>query len=119
MPLHDCPDCSHEMSDRAAACPACGAPSAGSGLVVARPSVEEWTLSRLTAGLPRRQIVDELVGQGVLARANAEALVEGVEAAALTPVDERSKWMLVGAGRLVTLILLLMFVAILLRLAAS
>jgi hypothetical protein len=47
-------------------------------LVSARPAVEEWALSRLTAGSPRRQVVDELVQQGSLARPDAEALVKRV-----------------------------------------
>lgn len=119
MPLHTCPDCGHKMSERAVACPGCGAPGTGPPVIVAQPSMEEWALSRLTTGLPRRQIVDELVGHGTLARAEADALVKGVEAAALTPADEKSKWMFVGAGRSAALILILMLVAILLRLAAG
>ena len=72
----------------------------------ARPSVEEWAVSRLTAGLPRRQVVDELLQQGAWERTDAEALVKRVEAA-LVPTGHKSKLMVVGAIGLITLVLML------------
>ncbi len=113
--LQACPECGHQVSDRATACPRCGAPSAGPQLGVAQTSLEEWALSRLKSGSPRRQIFEELVEQGVLAREHAEALVKGVEAAALAPADDRSRWMLIGAGALAALILILILVGLLFR----
>ena len=107
------------MSDRATACPGCGAPVMNVVPVAARPSTEEWALSRLTAGLPRRQVVDEIVSQGILARTDAETLVKGVEAAALEPADERSKWMLVGAGRAAMLLIALLVFLMLMRALAG
>ena len=107
MALHACPECGHQVSDRATACPDCGAPGRSPGLVPAQPSVREWALSRLTAGSPRRQVVDELVKQGALVRTDAEALVKRVEASALTPAGDKSKLMLAGAIGFITLILML------------
>ena len=109
MALYACPECGRQVSDRAAACPECGAPGGSLGFVLTEPSVEEWALSRLTTGSPRRQVVEELVEQGALVRTDAEALVERVEASALTPAGNKSKVLLVGAIGLVTLILMLTF----------
>jgi uncharacterized membrane protein len=78
-------------------------------LVSTQPPVEVWALSRLTAGLPRREVVDELVQQGALVRSDAEALVKRVEAAALTPASDKSKVMLVATIGLVMLVLMLAF----------
>jgi len=119
MVLHPCPECGHQISDRATACPDCGAPSAWPGLVVAQSSVEEWALSRLIAGSPRRQIVDELVGQGALGRREADALVKGLETATLSPADSRHRWMLVGAGGFATLMLILMLAFLFARTAGA
>ena len=107
MGLHACPECGHQVSDRALSCPGCGAPGGSPGLVLAGPSVEDWALSRLISGSPRRQVVEELVKQGAWVRTDAEALVKRVEASVLTPADDKSRLMLVGAIGLVTLILML------------
>ena len=106
MALQACPECDHQVSDRATACPNCGAP-VGSALVFTQPSVEEWARSRLTTGSPRREVVEELVQQGSLVRADAEALVKQVEAAALTPAPDKSRVTLVVTIGLLVLVLML------------
>jgi uncharacterized OB-fold protein len=108
MALHGCPECGHLVSDRATACPNCGAPG-GSALVSTQPSIEEWVRSRLTTGSPRREVVEELVRHGALAKTDAEALVKRVEAAALTTVPDKSRVTLVVTSGLLVLLLLLAF----------
>lgn len=49
MPLLTCPDCGREVSDRASACPGCGAPMAAATAPASRPEpvmVNEPTLTR-------------------------------------------------------------------------
>jgi hypothetical protein len=63
--------------------------------------------SRLTTGSPRREVVEELVQHGALAKTDAEELVKRVEAAALAPTSDRSRVTLfVTTGLLVLLVLL-------------
>jgi hypothetical protein len=91
MALYACPDCGHQVSDRAAACPGCGAPGIP-------PTVEEWALERLRTGAPRKQVVEELVRQGSLVRLDAEDLVKRVEAEAVTAVGPTSRMKAVAFG---------------------
>lgn len=47
MPLITCLDCGHSVSDRAPACPNCGAPITAKGPGEAKPVVTELTSKRL------------------------------------------------------------------------
>ncbi|MDX1395311.1 MAG: zinc ribbon domain-containing protein [Gemmatimonadota bacterium] len=88
--LRPCEECGREISDRAQACPNCGAPTAASTGVAPRLTIDEWSLVRLASGSPRRQVVEELIQQSGLTEAEAETLVKRVESAAIAhPPD---KW---------------------------
>ncbi len=52
--------------------------------------MEEWALSRLATGSPRRQIVDEIVQHGTMVRRDADALVKRVETGSLAPSPQGS-----------------------------
>ena len=97
------------ISDRAAACPNCGAPVESAGLVPAQPSMEKWALSRLSAGSPRRQIVDEIVQHGTMVRRDADELVKRVEAGSLAPARQRFPVRVVVTFGIGTFLLILLF----------
>lgn len=103
--LQPCPDCGQPISQRAATCPSCGAPSVSAELVSAEPSMDQWVLSQLTSGASRRQVVDTIVQQGSMIRPDADDLVKRVEAAALQPVHSGSS-MKIWVGILLALALL-------------
>ena len=90
MSLISCPEGVLRVSDQAAACPKCGATVGSGELVRDQPSMEEWALSRLSAGSPRRQIVDEIVQHGTMVRRDADVLVKRIEAGSLAPSPQGS-----------------------------
>lgn len=81
MALQPCPECGHQVSHRATNCPDCGAPIGTSSPVPTRASIEEWAVSQLKAGAPRRPIVEGIVRQGRMPRSDADALVKRLESA--------------------------------------
>ena len=83
--LVSCSDCGRQVSDRATACPQCGAPLGAAGQLTSEPSLEEWARSQLTAGSPRRQVVDQIVRHGSMLRTDADALVKRLEGEWLVP----------------------------------
>jgi len=109
MALHPCQECGHQVSDRATACPDCGAPIRAAGSGHGQPSIEEWALSQLKAGSARRPVVERIVGQEGMPRSDADALVKRLESAL---VPERPAYLVrVAAGiGIAGLILLLVFV---------
>ena len=120
MALIPCSECGREVSDRATACPQCGAPVGAPWRLPAAPSMEEWARAQLTAGSPRRQVVDQIVQHGTLVRTDADALVKRVEADAL---GKRSgaevRWRLSNSPVAITMISIAIFILILLRLFVS
>ena len=59
-------------------------------MVPAQPSMEEWVLSQMTAGSPRRQVVNEIVQHGTMVRRDADVLVKRIEAGSLAPSPQGS-----------------------------
>jgi len=107
MALHACLECGNQVSDRAASCPNCGAPVGTGSAVPTRPSVEEWAISKLRAGSPRRSVVEEIVREGGMLGPDADALVKRLESAL---VPERPAHLVKAAtGIGVAVVVLLLF----------
>lgn len=94
MALISCPECRHEVSDRAAACPGCGHPLQPGGLVPAARGYPYWGYEykskKTILGLPLVHIAQGLtpegrfrVAKGFIAIGNAAVGVVAVGGAAL------------------------------------
>jgi hypothetical protein len=113
MALQPFPECGHQVSDRAASCPDCGAPVGAGRRSQPEPSIEAWAVSRLKAGSPRRPVVEEIVRAGDMPRSDADALVKRLEAAL---VLERPAYLVKIAAGIGTGALILMLVFVVIRL---
>lgn len=66
MPLLTCQDCGHQVSDRAATCPKCGAPTGATQLV--EQTAKKWKFLQLTG------LIMAVVGLGLIMQTGGEAL---------------------------------------------